>query len=87
MATDRKAREIFDKMVQISVGDGSRVLFWRDKWIQGRSADDIAPSIAQRVATRCRNSRTNAQGLDNNRWTEDIPENLSDLEVQECFSL
>jgi hypothetical protein len=27
MATDRKAREIFDEMVQILVGDGSRVLF------------------------------------------------------------
>jgi hypothetical protein len=87
MATDKKAQEIFDQMVQITVGDGSRVLFWRDKWIQGRAAVDIAPSIAQKVSTRCRNSRMVAQGLENNRWTEDFQGVLTDGEAQECFAL
>jgi hypothetical protein len=27
---DGKAREVFDSLVKIEVGDGKRVLFWRD---------------------------------------------------------
>jgi hypothetical protein len=87
MAVDRKAREVFDTLVQIKVGDGSRVLFWRDKWIRGRAAAEIAPSIVQRVTTRCRNSRTVAQGLVDNRWAEDITGNLSFQDVHDCLTL
>jgi hypothetical protein len=32
---DAQAREVFDRLVKIQNGDGRRVLFWRDRWIDG----------------------------------------------------
>jgi hypothetical protein len=34
--SDSKAREVFDSLVQIWVGDGQSNLFWRDRWMGGR---------------------------------------------------
>ena len=44
MIEDKDARLVFDTLVHIEVGPGDKVLFWRDKWIHGCSAMDIAPS-------------------------------------------
>jgi hypothetical protein len=45
MAKDTEAREVFDSVVLIKVGDGAKVLFWRDRWMNGVSAQDIAPNL------------------------------------------
>ncbi|KAM0825325.1 hypothetical protein ACQ4PT_069629 [Festuca glaucescens] len=48
MLNDEKAREAFDSMVRIDTGSGKTVLFWRDRWIQGRAAEDFAPGKVKR---------------------------------------
>jgi hypothetical protein len=30
MINDREARQVFDSLVSITVGDGKRILFWRE---------------------------------------------------------
>jgi hypothetical protein len=85
--TDAKARAVFDSLVHIKVGDGTRVLFWRDRWIEGRSAHDIAPSLIGKVRTRAYNARTVAQALTKNRWVLDISGVLTDPEARECTRL
>jgi hypothetical protein len=87
MIKDDRAREVFDSLIQITVGQGNRVLFWWDKWIDGHEIADIAPTIASKIKTRCRNSRTVEQALTANRWAEDIPGTLSEEESQECITI
>uniref|UniRef100_A0A8R7TJR7 Reverse transcriptase zinc-binding domain-containing protein n=1 Tax=Triticum urartu TaxID=4572 RepID=A0A8R7TJR7_TRIUA len=72
MVVDREAREVFDSMVHISVGKGSKVLFWRDRWIHGFEIKDIAPLIHAQVDTRTINHRTVEEGLLEGRWLLDI---------------
>ena len=72
MAVDREAREVFDSMVHIIVGKGSKVLFWRDRWIHGFAVKDIAPLIHALVDTRTINRRTVEDGLLEGCWLHDI---------------
>jgi hypothetical protein len=77
MLKDSHARDVFDSLVQITVGDGNKVLFWRDQWIEGRGADDIAPLITRKVKTQAYNARTVTQGCVDNSWIMDIQGNLT----------
>jgi hypothetical protein len=77
---DVEARDAFDSLVRITVGEGHKILFWRDRWIGGRSAHDIAPGITLHVKTRIKNSRTVAQAMNQNAWINDISGNLATLE-------
>jgi hypothetical protein len=87
MIKDEKAREVFDRLVSIRVGDGKRTLFWRDRWIGGRSAAEIAPSLWIKVKTRCRNSRTVDKALNANLWVKDVGSNLTEGECLDCVRL
>jgi hypothetical protein len=87
LITDERARQVFDSLVQIMVGDGRRTLFWRDRWIDGKHATDVAPTLAGKIKTRAYNSRTVAQAMENNRWTGDFKEPLSEAEARDCVRL
>jgi hypothetical protein len=74
---DSKAREVFDSLMQIQVGDGRSVLFWRDRWMGVRGVQELAPTLIKRVKTRAYNARTVAQGLTENIWLLDLQGALS----------
>jgi hypothetical protein len=59
------------------VGDGESTLFWTDRWIDGRSAGDIAPEVTSLVPTRRRNSRKVREALQEEAWLSDIVGDLS----------
>jgi hypothetical protein len=87
MDKDTEARQVFDSLVSISVGNGSKVLFWRDRWIDGRVAEDFAPILSLTVSTRAKNSRTVAQALVENRWLLDIPGTLATRGAREVITM
>ena len=87
MVKDADAKAVFDCLVRIKVGNGLKVLFWSDRWINGKSASDIAPGITGLVAKRARNSRTVAQGLDHNAWLSDVPGTMAYRGARECLVL
>jgi hypothetical protein len=70
---DDKAQGFFDSLMRIQAGNGQRVFFWQDRWIDGQGADEIAPALTKKVRTRAYNSRTVAQGCADNRWVLDAP--------------
>jgi hypothetical protein len=78
---------VFHSLVQITVGDGRHTYFWRDRWIDGRHAIDIAPALAGKIKTRAYNSRTVAHAMENNRWISDVKEPLSEVEARDCVRL
>lgn len=77
LVPDIEAREVFNSLVSISVGDGKKKLFWRDHWINGRAVADIALSILAIVPTRTQNMRMVHQAFGSRRWERDVPEELN----------
>lgn len=77
MIEDQMAKRVFDSLVHIKVGEGSRVLFWSDRWIHGFAIFDIAPMIQNCMNARTRNRWTVQQALENNAWLLDINGDLS----------
>jgi hypothetical protein len=84
---DLKTSKAFNSMVQISVGDGARTLFWRDRWIKGVSVQDIAPICFSKVSDKCASKRIVQEALQNNRWIGDIRGRLGTEGVIQCLIL
>jgi hypothetical protein len=59
----------------VRLGDGTRVLFWTDKWLLGgRSVAEVYPTLASFAR---KSSVTVAQALKRNRWIRDIRGGIS----------
>ncbi|KAM0896123.1 hypothetical protein ACQ4PT_023386 [Festuca glaucescens] len=78
---------LFNASVNVTVGDGTFLLFWEDPWIGGLNAAAIAPAILAMVRSRFRRRRTVAQGLLNHAWTADIAGELSVEATVQFFHL
>jgi hypothetical protein len=63
------------------------VWFWTDRWIDGRTAAEIAPLVTARIPARRKNKRTVAEAMRENRWMLDIPVGLSDEGCFQCVKL
>jgi hypothetical protein len=50
------------------VGNGANILFWTDKWINGRRIADIAPRLLSTNPERIAGKRTMQEALLNRRW-------------------
>jgi hypothetical protein len=79
MFRDTEAMAVCGSMMHIKVGDGRRALFWRDRWINGRTVEEIAPSLFQAVNIRTKNSRTVDQALLDDAWVADALSGQSTL--------
>jgi hypothetical protein len=69
---DRPSQDFFDASVIVLVGDGSRALFWMDRWLNGCSILQLAPDLWNAVPPRIRKSRTVWDALSGKRWIRDI---------------
>jgi hypothetical protein len=74
---DEMARTAFESLVQIKVGNGELVYFWRDRWINGKFVAEIAPGRWSTVSARLRNRRTMQQALTDNVWLLDLSSRLT----------
>ena len=80
-------------VVITEVGDGTNTLFWKDKWLDGHSIQDLAPWVFALVSNRRANKRTVREALTNEKWLEDIQGAISVegllefLEVWDLISL
>jgi hypothetical protein len=54
------------------IGDGANTLFWKDKWLAGKSIQDLAPNLYVLVPKGRARKRTVKTALDEMKWTEDI---------------
>jgi hypothetical protein len=87
MLKDTATMSVFNCLAKISVGDGSKVLFWTDRWIEGYSAQEIAPLVVASMATRVRNSRKVVDALQHEDWIRDIDANISMEGWLQCIML
>ena len=63
---------MFQASIYVELGNGRKALFWTDRWLQGKSLVDVAPSLCRVIGPRIKKTRTVAQALQANRWTKDI---------------
>jgi hypothetical protein len=59
------------------IGNGANTLFWSDRWLNGKTVQDLAPEVICMVGSRTITSRTVAQVLANWQWVSDIVHPLS----------
>ena len=53
--------------VDCIVGNGESILFWKDRWLNGRTITEITPNMIKDVLKRSLNRRTVAEALNNRR--------------------
>ena len=68
----KEASAAFSSMVHWQVGDGSKALFWKDRWIRGSTVDELAPLLVAKVKTQVINKRLVNDGLYLNNWMNDV---------------
>lgn len=69
---------------KITIGDGSKILFWADNWLDGQCPKDISPAIF-RLAKRKRNCLK--VELQNNHWLAMLNPITSVEEIHELVQL
>jgi hypothetical protein len=67
----RKAQALFNITVDAIVGNGEKIWFWTDRWLDGHTLVKLAPNLFNAVPKRT-DKRTVAQALQNRRWVNDI---------------
>ena len=63
---------LFDVAIESLVGNGEGTKFWADRWLQGKSIQDLAPNLIKLVPKRISKKRTVKVTLNNRRWVFDI---------------
>ncbi|KAM0857624.1 hypothetical protein ACQ4PT_048352 [Festuca glaucescens] len=87
LTKDHAALEVFNSLAMIEVGEGSRVLFWRDRWIKGRTVVEIAPGVHMLVPTRRKNLRRVREAMQDNQWVLDISGQMDMNTAAQCVKL
>jgi hypothetical protein len=68
----QNAQALFNVAVDVIVGNGEKILFWKDRWLDGHTIAEIAPNLVKSVHKQTAKRRTVAQALLNGKWVEDI---------------
>jgi len=69
---ERLVEAMFQASIYVELGDGKKALFWTDRWLQGQSLLDLAPCLCNAVGSRCKQQRTVADALLDDKWISDI---------------
>jgi len=68
---------MFAISVSSLVGDGRTTLFWKDRWLHGKSIEEVAPALVPFVNKRARSRRTVNEAMQDLRWVGNIAGGLS----------
>jgi hypothetical protein len=67
-----KARALFDMAMNVVVGNGEKIIFWSDRWLDGLTMAEMAPNLFRAVPMRIAKRKTVAQALFGWSWVRDI---------------
>jgi hypothetical protein len=84
---DPLAEGVFQSLARFMVGDGRLTYFWRDRWIGGYTAEELAPEVFAMVATRRKNTRLVAEALQGDAWIDDISGEMTEELWRQCLVL
>lgn len=75
---------LFQAATQISIGNGNRIRFWTDHWLDGRAPQHIAPSILKLAKRKGNNLQVELQ---DNHWIAMLNPITSVSEIEERVQL
>jgi hypothetical protein len=78
---------VFNASIKITIGDGVRVVFWEDPWVDGQPVHVIAPDLVKLVNPCIQRSRTVQEAVEGAAWVRDIAGELSVNAVVQFFKL
>jgi hypothetical protein len=85
--SSKEIQKLFEAAVVTVVGDGTNMLFWKDRWLIGnRSESEIAPSLVAMVPRRRINKRLVSDALHSD-WINDFQGALTFRVLLEFFEL
>jgi hypothetical protein len=61
-----------NRVAHSRIDDGSRMRFWTDKWLDGRSISQLAPSLSRAVPKGTRKSRLVRDAISQASWIQDF---------------
>jgi hypothetical protein len=67
-----KARVLFDMAVNVVVGNGDKILFWFDRWLDGLTMAEMAPNLFRAIPKRTIKRNTVAHALFGRSWVHDV---------------
>lgn len=71
-ASEPIVQKFFSISVTSTVGDGKNTLFWSDRWLAGKSIEQLAPHVFQGVQPRIRKTRLVHDAIQDDKWIQDI---------------
>jgi hypothetical protein len=77
LQVSKEVEALLSMTIITEIGDGSNTLFWKDKWLNGRSIKDLAPRVSALVSKRRANRCIVMDALNNGKWLEDIQGEIS----------
>ena len=77
LQVSKEVEDLLAMAVCSEVGNGANTLFWRDKWLDGRSIKDLVPGLFALVPKRKSNRRTVLEALTDDKWIEDLHGDIS----------
>lgn len=80
----QQVQHMFAASVQTTIEDGSNTCFWTDRWLDGQSIQNVAPTVLPFVRRQGWKTLTVAEALQDNRWANDITGSLSVLAIWRC---
>lgn len=80
---DPVVEAFFKSSISAQVGDGQKIKFWSDPWVNGEPLSLVVPNLLELVPPRHRKNRTMAQAVHGQQWTRDVTGTFSDPAVQE----
>lgn len=69
------------------VGDGANTFFWKDRWLAGKSIQELAPRVHALVPKITTSRCTVRQALCDGKWLEDIQGEISVEALMEFLEL
>jgi hypothetical protein len=81
-----EAEEMFLSCKKCELGNGRRLNFWKDRWPEGRSIEQLAPNLMQFVRTEAKKLKV-ASALHDNLWVAEIWGSLSIPTIAEFLDI
>ena len=73
----QNAQALFNVAVDAIMGNGEKILFWKDRWLDGHTIAEVAPNLVKSVHKQTAKRRTVARALLNQKLVEDIKGDLT----------
>jgi hypothetical protein len=84
LPSSKRDKAMFAAATQITLGDGSKAVFWSDRWLSGQIPAEAAPELYK---ISIRKNRTVKEALENERWLLDLRHHLDVQHLPQLFRL